>query len=97
MAGTFTQQAYLLKRNPLLTVNGFRFRSVMSELAAGFQGGIMPDGALVIVSDEDLRKAQKDPNRYSHIMVRVFGFSTQFISLSRELQDYVIEKTKQMD
>jgi pyruvate-formate lyase len=52
---------------------------------------------LNIVSDEDLRAAQKDPSRYSHIMVRVFGFSTQFISLSRELQDYVIEKTKQTD
>ena len=51
---------------------------------------------LNIVSDEQLRKAQKNPERYSHIMVRVFGFSTQFISLSQELQEYVIEKTKQM-
>ena len=51
---------------------------------------------LNIVSDEELRKAQKDPERYSHVMVRVFGFSTQFISLSPELQEYVIEKTKQM-
>jgi pyruvate-formate lyase len=60
-----------------------------------FEDGGMEIG-LNIVSDEELRKAQKDPERYSHIMVRVFGFSTQFISLSRQLQEYVIEKTKQM-
>lgn len=66
-----------------------------SLLKTFFKDGGMQIG-LNILSQEDLRKAQKDPEHYSHLMVRVFGFSTQFISLSPEIQEYVIEKTKQI-
>ncbi|MFC1713499.1 pyruvate formate lyase family protein, partial [Candidatus Poribacteria bacterium] len=86
--------SFILDLHPTAVVGDSGLDKLVSLLTTYFEDGGMEIG-LNIVSDEDLRKAQKDPNRYSHIMVRVFGFSTQFISLSRELQDYVIEKTKQ--
>jgi formate C-acetyltransferase len=38
------------------------------------------------VDREQLLKAQKDPERYKHIIVRVCGFSAPFVSLSEEFQ-----------
>ena len=88
--------SFILDLHPTAVAGDSGLDKLTSLLKTYFGDGGMEIG-LNIVSDEDLRAAQKDPNRYSHIMVRVFGFSTQFISLSRELQDYVIEKTKQVD
>jgi formate C-acetyltransferase len=87
--------SFILDLHPTAVAGDGGLDKLASLLRAYFEDGGMEIG-LNIISDEELRKAQKDPERYSHIMVRVFGFSTQFISLSRELQEYVIEKTKQM-
>jgi len=87
--------SFILDLHPTAVAGSDGLDKLNSLLRTYFEGGGMEIG-LNIVSDEQLRKAQEDPERYSHIMVRVFGFSTQFISLSRELQEYVIEKTKQM-
>ena len=87
--------SFILDMHPTAVAGDSGLDKLVSLLRTYFQDGGMEIG-LNIVSDEELRKAQKDPERYSHIMVRVFGFSTQFISLSRDLQEYVIEKTKQM-
>jgi formate C-acetyltransferase len=86
--------SFILDLHPTAVTGDSGLDKLVSLLRTFFNNGGMEIG-LNIVSDEELRKAQKDPDRYSHIMVRVFGFSTQFISLSRELQEYVIEKTKQ--
>jgi formate C-acetyltransferase len=39
-----------------------------------------------------LRAAQADPDRYRYLMVRVFGMSAQFVNLTPELQETVIER-----
>ena len=44
------------------------------------------------VDKEDLLKAQKNPENYGHIIVRVCGFSAQFISLSKEYQDEFLSR-----
>ena len=44
-------------------------------------------------SREELLDAQKHPERYPHLIVRVTGFSAKFTSLSREWQDEVISRT----
>lgn len=41
---------------------------------------------------EELLDAQKHPERYPHLIVRVTGFSAKFTSLSREWQDEVISR-----
>ena len=44
------------------------------------------------VSKEDLLDAQKHPEKYPHLIVRVTGFSAKFTSLTREWQDEVISR-----
>ena len=42
------------------------------------------------VSNETLRKAQKTPELYKDLLVRVAGYSTQFVNLSPEMQEAII-------
>ena len=44
------------------------------------------------VSKEELLKAQKHPEKYGHLVVRVCGFSAKFVSLSRNTQDEFLER-----
>jgi len=46
-----------------------------------------------VISTETLRKAQERPEEYKDLLVRVAGYSTQFVNLSREAQDAIIERT----
>ena len=46
-----------------------------------------------VISVETLRKAQARPEEYRDLLVRVAGYSTQFVNLSREAQDAIIERT----
>jgi len=45
------------------------------------------------ISTETLRKAQKNPENYKDLLVRVAGYSTQFVNLSRLMQDAIIART----
>jgi formate C-acetyltransferase len=46
------------------------------------------------ISTEVLRKAQQKPDEYRDLLVRVAGYSTQFVNLSREMQDAIIARTE---
>jgi len=46
-----------------------------------------------ILSAEMLREAQKDPEKYPNLMVKVAGYSALFDSLDKRLQDQIIERT----
>ena len=48
-----------------------------------------------VVSRETLLDAQKYPEKYKHIVVRVAGYSAFFTTLSRSLQDDIINRTEQ--
>ena len=45
------------------------------------------------VSAEDLKAAQKDPDKYKSLRVRVSGFSATFVDLKESLQNNVIART----
>ncbi|MBN2898235.1 MAG: formate C-acetyltransferase/glycerol dehydratase family glycyl radical enzyme, partial [Clostridia bacterium] len=45
------------------------------------------------ISTEVLREAQANPENYRDLLVRVAGYSTQFVNLSRQMQDAIIERT----
>ncbi len=47
-----------------------------------------------VVTVEKLRQAQKDPERYGDIPVRVAGFSQKFKLVAPELQEHIIARTK---
>lgn len=46
------------------------------------------------ISTETLRKAQNNPEDYKDLLVRVAGYSTQFVNLSRSMQDAIIARTE---
>ncbi len=48
-----------------------------------------------VVSRETLLDAQKNPEKYQHLVVRVAGYSALFTTLSRSLQDDIINRTEQ--
>ncbi len=48
-----------------------------------------------VVSRETLRDAQKHPENYKSLVVRVAGYSALFTTLSRSLQDDIINRTEQ--
>ncbi|MDF2948334.1 MAG: dehydrogenase [Sedimentibacter sp.] len=45
------------------------------------------------ISTETLIKAQEHPEEYKDLLVRVAGYSTQFVNLSRSMQDAIIART----
>ncbi len=48
-----------------------------------------------MVSDETLRSAQRDPEKYQEVIVRVAGYSAHFVDISRKTQDNIIQRTIQ--
>lgn len=45
------------------------------------------------LSTETMRKAQKNPDQYRDLLVRVAGYSTQFVNLSPEMQEAIIARS----
>lgn len=46
------------------------------------------------VRPEELKLAQKAPNQYLHLFVRVGGFSARFVDLERDIQDDIIQRCR---
>jgi formate C-acetyltransferase/benzylsuccinate synthase len=51
--------------------------------------------AFNMVDDATLRAAQKDPEKYQEVIVRVAGYSAHFVDISRKTQDNIIQRTIQ--
>lgn len=47
-----------------------------------------------VINRETLLAAQKDPEKYRNLLVRVAGYSAYFVDLSAELQDEIIARTE---
>jgi formate C-acetyltransferase len=47
-----------------------------------------------IVSSEMMRAAQRDPQTYRDLVVRIAGYSAYFVELSRDCQDDIIRRTE---
>jgi formate C-acetyltransferase len=45
-----------------------------------------------MISPEILREAQKEPDRYDNLLVRVTGYNAYFVSLGRAIQDEIIKR-----
>ena len=48
-----------------------------------------------VIDRETLLKAQKNPEDYRDLVVRVAGYSAQFVVLAKEVQDDIISRTEQ--
>ena len=45
---------------------------------------------LAMYDKKALRAAQKEPEKYRDLIVRVWGFNARFVELDRELQEHII-------
>lgn len=50
-----------------------------------------------VVTAETLRKAQKNPEQYRDLIVRVAGYSDYFIDLGIDLQNEIIRRTEHIE
>ena len=48
-----------------------------------------------VVSRETLLDAQKHPDKYKSLVVRVAGYSAHFVSLDKSIQEDIIKRTEQ--
>ena len=46
-----------------------------------------------VLNEADLRAAQREPERYRGLTVRVAGYTAYFTELARDLQDEIIART----
>ena len=49
-----------------------------------------------VVTVEMLREAQRHPEKYSDLIVRVAGYSDYFVDLGEDLQNEIIRRTEHM-
>lgn len=47
-----------------------------------------------VVSADTLRAAQKKPDEYKDLVVKVAGYNARFVNLHEELQDSIIARTE---
>ena len=47
-----------------------------------------------IVDAETLKKAQKNPEQYKDLLVRIGGYSDFFVTIPKELQDEIISRSQ---
>jgi len=47
-----------------------------------------------VLNTDTLREAQKYPEQYGNLLVRIAGYSAYFTELSKDLQDDIIARTE---
>ena len=76
---------------------GFRKLADASGILAAVLKSFLQQGGLYLqidtVDPEMLRAAQKEPDRYPNLVVRISGWSTRFASLNEEWQNMIINRT----
>ncbi len=80
-----------------LRLNATRNQAGTPELLAALLRTFVTEGGFYIqidVVDPDmLRQAQKEPDRFPNLVVRISGWSARFATLSKEWQDMIINRT----
>jgi formate C-acetyltransferase len=89
--GTLLNQRF----NPKLLEDEKGIRSLLNLVKGFFEMG----GKHIqfnVVDSNTLREAQKDPQKYYNLVIRVAGYSAFFTQLSRDMQDDIIERTEHL-
>lgn len=82
-----------LKFNPVFMENPAHIKALKTLIDTYFHNGGM-EIQFSVVSRETLLAAQKDPEKYRNLVVRVSGFSAYFRSLNKTTQDEIIARTE---
>jgi formate C-acetyltransferase len=93
--------AYIQPLNQLLNqkfppnfLEGENKKQFINYLRSWCEMGI-PHIQFYVVDRAKLIDAQKHPGKYTNLIVRVAGYSTYFVDLSKGLQDHIIARTEQ--
>lgn len=81
-----------IRISPELMKNNRGLQNIASTIRAYFNMGAF-HVQFNVVSNKTLKAAQKKPEHYKDLLVRVAGYSTQFVNLSEEVQNAIIERT----
>jgi formate C-acetyltransferase len=84
--------------NQKISPSMFDSESGISKLVALIRGYFKMDGHHIqfnVVTADTLRNAQKHPEKYRDLIVRVAGYSDYFNDLSEELQNEIINRSEQ--
>ena len=82
-----------LKFNPVFMENPAHIKALKTLIDTYFHNGGM-EIQFSVVARETLLAAQKDPEKYRNLVVRVSGFSAYFRSLNKTTQDEIIARTE---
>mgnify|MGYP002347742992 CR=1 FL=1 len=81
--------------NPFIL--SFTRREITAEKLRQLIAGYFAEGGthihVNIVSPEELKLAQAEPERFTSLQVRVSGFSARFVAIDRKWQDALIDRT----
>ncbi|MGI6216551.1 MAG: glycyl radical protein [Coriobacteriales bacterium] len=81
------------KFSPTAVAGDTGLENLMDLMDVYFSRGGM-QSQFSIVGNETLKCAQKDPDNYQDLLVRIAGYSAYFVELSKELQDDLIGRTE---
>jgi formate C-acetyltransferase len=84
--------------NMKFTPSFFENREAISKVRSLIRAYFSMNGHHIqfnVVSAETLRKAQRNPEKYRDLIVRVAGYSDYFNNLGLELQNEIIKRTEQ--
>jgi pyruvate formate-lyase/glycerol dehydratase family glycyl radical enzyme len=107
-SGPFAVLKSTSKVNQLITVNGTALDLTLHPSVFSGPGGTDKLMSLVrafgdlgcmqmqlnIVDADALRAAQKEPEKYRNLTVRLWGFPAYFVRLPREFQEHIISRTE---
>ncbi|KHT64390.1 pyruvate formate-lyase [Photobacterium gaetbulicola] len=98
------------KLDHFIASNGTLYNQKFHPTALQGENGLSNMGALIrsyfdhkgmhvqfnVVNRDTLLAAQNDPEKYRDLVIRIAGYSAQFISLDKSIQDDIIERTEHM-
>jgi len=82
-----------LRLNPAIFEKNDGFKR-MADLIRVFVDQKVDHVQINVVHSDTLRAAQKEPEKYKDLTVKVAGYNARFVTLHRDLQDTVIARTE---
>lgn len=80
------------QRFPMSTVNSPRDLQKWADLVRTYMGAGGQQIQYLVLNSGDLKDAQKNPDDYRDLLVRVGGYSAVFVDLTKELQDSIMAR-----
>jgi formate C-acetyltransferase len=88
----FAGMSFNMRLDPVIFKDEYGFKR-MADLIRTFVDQKIHQIQFNVVSSDTLKAAQKDPDKYKDLMVRVAGYVAHFVDLPKNVQDTIIART----